>query len=62
MLCGKRGGLPYKDVVRVDNAGDCPNNTMACSKFTNAADTICYPEGELNNCPINVFSGVGAPK
>ena len=55
-ICGKRGGLPFVNVTRVDKNGKCPKGTVACGKFQSAENTVCYPFGELRDaCPITYF-------
>ena len=45
IICGKRAGFPFTDVLRPDlGTGLCPNNTAPCSNATNLYNTICYPE------------------
>jgi hypothetical protein len=53
-ICGKRGGLPFKEVTRLDyDTLKCPTGTQACSSKTNHENTICYPDDELKgSCPI----------
>ena len=57
-ICGKRGGKPFVDAIRPNSDGDCPSNTVPCSKFTSPENTICSEAKELDNhstpvdCPI----------
>ena len=54
-LCGLRGGLPYRNVTRVDPTTlACPSGTVPCSTNTSATNTVCYPSNQLaTSCPIN---------
>ena len=54
-VCGKRGGLSFKEVVRPDpKTLQCPNGTEPCSNGTDAHSTVCYPPDQHNtSCPIN---------
>lgn len=53
-ICGVRGGLPFKDVVRPENSqSGCPEGYQPCSTKTSAANTVCYlPEDIDSSCPI----------
>ena len=53
-ICGVRGGLPFKDVVRPENSqSGCPEGYQPCSTKTTAANTVCYlPEDIESSCPI----------
>lgn len=42
-ICGKRGGLPFVNVTRVEKNGKCPKGTVPCGKFQSAENTVCYP-------------------
>jgi len=50
-VCGRRGGIAFKDVQRVDKAGRCPKDTRACSSKTKPGNTLCYPKN-VTECPI----------
>ena len=59
IICGKRGGLQYKDLVRplgqMTSSNWCPSNYEKCSDFTNFANTICYDTTDSeakSKCPI----------
>ena len=52
-VCGKKGGLPFSQVVRPVN-GTCPEQTTPCTNQTSPENTICYPPSEhAQKCPIN---------
>ena len=53
-ICGKRGGLPFKEVTRLDyETLKCPTGAQDWSSKTNHENTICYPDDELKgSCPI----------
>lgn len=41
-ICGKRGGIYYKDVIRPDSdLGICPKGFVKCSEATSIENTIC---------------------
>ena len=40
-ICGRRGGKPFVDVQRPTTDGDCPGNTVPCSRATSPENTIC---------------------
>ena len=45
IICGKRDGLPFTDVLRPDfRTGICPNETTPCSNRTSINNTVCYPK------------------
>ena len=52
-ICGKRGGLPFLNVTRVEKNGKCPKGTKACGMLMSAENTVCYPQEEhASSCPI----------
>ena len=52
-VCGKRGGLPFSQVVRPVN-NTCPEGTKPCTNRTSPENTVCYPPSEhATKCPIN---------
>jgi hypothetical protein len=59
-FCGRRGGLPFKDVTRPSNATKkCPEGTSPCSDVSSPENTICYAKAELEaNCPITSLNFV----
>jgi hypothetical protein len=62
-ICGVRGGLPFKKVIRPDfKTGKCPQGTQKCSKATNNNNTVCYKD--LSLCPITqlVFAAPNSKK
>lgn len=52
-ICGKRGGVTYKDATRANADGDCPSGFEACSKNTSPADTWCVKNSHDEECPVN---------
>jgi len=61
VICAKRGGLPFKDIVRAKHNPEsdevqCPKGFEPCSFETNSEDTVCYdPNDKEYICPINSF-------
>ena len=58
-FCGRRGGLAFRDVIRVDAmTRKCPNETLPCSYNTGAEETVCYSEEDIRRglCPINYLN------
>ena len=57
ILCGKVGGIPFVDVVRLNSTGTCPEGTKPCIKNTavNPEYQTCYDADTVdsNLCPIN---------
>ena len=56
-ICGRRGGLPFVDTLRPNSDGQCPPNTVPCSRNTSIDNTICVEQDEsecgiLDKCPI----------
>ena len=50
-ICGLRGGLPFKSVLRLNpNTKKCPTGTSRCSSKTNDDNTVCYKD--LSLCPV----------
>ena len=47
------GGQPFQNVTRPDESNQCPENTSPCSSNTQAENTVCYAEEDLEKaCPI----------
>ena len=52
-FCGKRDGIPYKDVDRVDpKTKKCQADFVPCSKETNPENTVCVHKNQTAKCPI----------
>lgn len=52
-VCGVRAGLPFKDVLRVNQDGHCPDGTSPCSLSKSIENQLCYrPEEHDTVCPI----------
>ena len=54
-FCGRRGGLPFVDVLRPDpKTLNCPKGSEPCSNFTKPSNTICMSPDLIENgiCPI----------
>lgn len=49
-ICGRRGGVPFADVVRPDQDGVCPTGTTPCNKNSSPENMICRHSGE--ECPL----------
>ena len=43
-ICGKRGGEPFKSVLRPNSDGHCPVGTSACSQVTSIENIVCYAD------------------
>ena len=55
MICGRRGGSSFIDVLRPpsDEEVNCPDGTAPCSTFTSKENTVCYPTADhVASCPI----------
>ena len=51
VVCGTRGGYTFEQVQRPSPEHGCPEGTLPCSA-NSPENTVCYPEEELENCPI----------
>ena len=53
-ICGKKGGVAFLDVTRVDpSTKQCPAGTKPCSSKTSDENTVCYAEADhASKCPI----------
>ena len=53
IICGKRGGPTFLETVRVEKkTRKCPENYVACSRFTGLTETVCIEPHKLDDCPI----------
>lgn len=54
VVCGKRGGKPFVDVIRPDQkTGKCPGELRPCSLNSPTQNTICVKsEDKPSKCPI----------
>ena len=64
-VCGRRGGKPFVDVQRPTSDGNCPSNTVPCSRATSPENTICIEANEFESgipvdCPITDVKLIGS--
>ena len=53
IICGKRGGPTFLETVRVEKkTRKCPENYVACSRFTGLTETVCIEPDKIDDCPI----------
>jgi len=49
--CVRRGGVPFKDAIRLDVDGLCSaSETSSCNPLASKENQICVPKGQ--QCPI----------
>jgi len=50
-VCAKRGGLPFKDAIRVEDSGKCSDvDFIRCNQGSTKENAICVRKGE--KCPV----------
>ena len=60
-MCGKRAGLPFIEVKRVDSDKKCPAGTTPCVLSKSLQNQLCYPKNEhAAMCPITAIQIVMA--
>ena len=59
-VCGRRGGITFKDVARPNDKNQCPKGTKPCSTQTTADQTLCY--ADTNQCPITFAQFIAGPQ